>query len=252
MGVKLKAVDRGCKLPLWGVLFLAGALGGCPTRPPAPPAPVHAPEAAPPAAPRIGRPYDLDAEHSLLTVLVYRGGALASAGHNHVIASHALSGTVYLPAELAAASFEVHVPVASLTVDEAPLRAAQSAADFPPDVSEGAREGTRRNMLSAAVLDAAEYPEVVLRGARLEGAAQPPAGEATALIDAVVRDRSHTLHVPVHYELADDTLTVTGEMPLKQSELGLTPFTALLGALAVEDEMRVRFRIVARAAPLAH
>jgi YceI-like protein len=251
MGVKLKAVDRGCKLRLWAVLFLAGTLGGCPTRPPAPPAPLRAPEAAPPAAPRVGRPYDVEAEQSLLTVLVYRAGALASAGHNHVIASHTLGGSVYLPADLGAASFEVHVPVAALTVDEAPLRAAQSAADFPPDVSDGARAGTRRNMLSAAVLDAAEYPEVVLRCARLAGAPQPPSGDATALIDTAVRDRTRTLRVPLHYELAGDTLSVTGEMPLRQSDLGLTPFTALLGALAVEDEMRVRFRIVARAAPLA-
>jgi hypothetical protein len=35
---------------------------------------------------------------------------------------------------------------------------------------------------------------------------------------------------------------------LKQTDLGLTPFTALLGALQVVDEMKVRFHIVARAA----
>jgi hypothetical protein len=252
MGLKLKAVDRGCKLRLSAVLFLAGALSACPTRPPVPPAPLRAPATVAPAAPRIGRPYEVDAQQSLLTVLVYRGGALSSAGHNHVIASHTLAGTAYLPAELAATSFEVRVAVAALTVDEPQLRAAQGAADFPPDVSDGAREGTRRNMLSAAVLDAAEYPQVVLRCAHLEGAPHPPAGEATALIDTTVRDHLHTLHVPLHYELAGETLTVTGEMPLRQSELGLTPFTALLGALAVEDEMRVKFHLVARLAPLAH
>jgi hypothetical protein len=67
-----------------------------------------------------------------------------------------------------------------------------------------------------------------------------------------VRDRWHTLRVPLRYQLTGDTLTVTGEMALRQSELGLTPFTALMGALAVEDEMRVRFRIVARATSGAH
>jgi hypothetical protein len=39
---------------------------------------------------------------------------------------------------------------------------------------------------------------------------------------------------------------ISGEMPLRQSDLGLTPFSAMLGALQVEDEMRVKFRIVAR------
>jgi len=58
--------------------------------------------------------------------------------------------------------------------------------------------------------------------------------------------------VPLSYELSGGTLTVTGELRLRQSELGLTPFSALMGALAVEDEMRVRFRIVARAAATSH
>jgi len=44
-------------------------------------------------------------------------------------------------------------------------------------------------------------------------------------------------------------LTATGEFSFKQSDLGLTPFTALMGALAVQDEMRVKFRI--RAEPVS-
>ncbi len=252
MELKLKGVGRGCKVRVLAALSVAGSLTACPTRPPVPPAPVRAPQAPPAALPRTGTPYDVVGEQSLLTVLVYRGGALASAGHNHVIASHALNGTIYVPAESLGASFEVHVPVAALTVDEPQLRAAESAADFPPDLSQGAREGTRRHMLGPAVLAGEDYPEVVLRSGRLEGVQPPRPGEATALIETGVRDRWHTLRVPLHYELTGGTLTVTGEMPLRQSELGLTPFTALMGALAVEDEMRVRFRIVARAATGAH
>ncbi|MGH8275601.1 MAG: YceI family protein, partial [Steroidobacteraceae bacterium] len=56
------------------------------------------------------------------------------------------------------------------------------------------------------------------------------------------------ISMPVHYERRAGELIVSGEGPLRQSDLGLTPFTALMGALAVQDEMRVRFRIVARAA----
>ena len=133
-------------------------------------------------------------------------------------------------------------------MDEPQLRALEPAAEFPPDVPQSAREGTRRNMLSGAVLDAGEYPEVVLRAERLEPAPSGVAGELTAHIEAQVRDQHRSIALPVRYELAGNTLTVTGEAALRQSELGLTPFTALMGALAVQDEMRVRFRIVARAA----
>lgn len=247
MELKLKGVCSSCKIRLLGALFLACALAACPTRPPLPPAAVR--NAPPPQlAPLVGRPYDIVAGESLLSVRVYRGGALASAGHNHLIASHTLVGTIYVPGDVLKGSFEVHIAVAELTVDEPDLRAQEPAGDFPPDVPQSAREGTRRNMLGPALLDADDYPEVVLRAVRLERAAGAAPEELIALMDAQVRDQHRTIAVPVRYELAAETLTVTGETALRQSDLGLTPFTALMGALAVQDEMRVRLRIVARAA----
>jgi hypothetical protein len=183
----------------------------------------------------------------LLTVLVYRGGALASAGHNHVIASHDLSGAIYIPSAVLQSSFEVHVPVDTLTVDEADLRARQPAAEFPPDVAESAKQGTRRNMLGEALLDAQRNPEIVLQSLQLEPAAD--SGTVLAHVQSSVRGQLRSFTVPVHYRLGDkDTLEISGEFPLRQSELGLTPFSAMLGALQVQDEMRVNFHIVAHAA----
>jgi polyisoprenoid-binding protein YceI len=249
MKLKLKAMRRGCKARSLCVLFLAGALAGCPTRPGPPPAEVPGTPPAPPVAPHAGKPYDIAPAESLLTVLVYRAGALAAAGHNHVIASHTLAGTIYLPGEMRAASFEVRVAVDALTVDEPELRAQQPGGDFPPDVSDSARAGTRRNMLGPALLDAADYPEIVLRALELEPDPAGAPGSLTAHVDAEVRGQHRTIDVPVRYQVAGDTLSVTGAAPLKHSELGLTPFTALMGALAVQDEMRISFRIVAHAAP---
>jgi len=244
-------VSARCKLLLGGAVFVA-LLSGCPApapRAPPPPAPPLVP-AAP--APHIGTPYVIVPQASLLTILVYRGGALASAGHNHVIASHELSGTIYVPSVLLESSFEVHVPVATLTVDEAALRAGQPAADFPADVSESAREGTRRNMLGEALLDAQRYPEIVLRSLRLaaaDGGSAAGSGTVQAQLQSSVRGELRTFTVPVRYRLAaDDSLDLGGEFPLRQSELGLTPFSAMLGALQVQDEMRVSFHIVAHAA----
>jgi polyisoprenoid-binding protein YceI len=248
MELKLKAMRRGCKVRALPVLFLAGALAGCPTRPPPPPAEVHGAPPAQPAA-HVGKPYDVAPAESLLTVLVYRAGALAAAGHNHVIASHTLAGTIYVPEDVRAASFEVRVAVDALTVDEPGLRAEQGGGDFPPDVSESAREGTRHNMLGPALLDAADYPEIVLRSLELAPDPGGALGSVSAHIDTEVRGQHRTIDAPVRYALAGDTLTVTGAAPLRQSELGLTPFTALMGALAVQDEMRVSVRIVAHAAP---
>jgi hypothetical protein len=234
----------------WKLLlaFSLAMLGGCPS-PPRAPAPAPGVPAVP--APHVGTPFEILPQSSLLTILVYRGGALASAGHNHVIASHDLSGTIFIPAAILQSSFEVHIPVATLTVDEAALRAQQSAADFPPDVSEGAKEGTRHNMLGGALLDAEHNPEIVLRSLQLEPAdgASADSGTVQARVQSSVRGQLRTFTAPVRYRRSNDgTLEVTGELPLRQSELGLTPFSAMLGALQVQDEMQVSFHIVAHAA----
>jgi YceI-like protein len=236
-------------------LFLA-ALCGCahPERvAPAAPQAVPAGGTAPPApavpAPHLGTPHDILPQSSLLTVLVYRGGALASAGHNHVIASHDLSGTIYVPRQIAQSSFEVHVPVATLTVDEAALRAQQPAAEFPPEISAEAKAGTRSNMLGAALLDAQHNPEILLQSLGLEGEGAAASGTVRAHVQCSVRGQLRSFTVPVRYRLAGDGgVEASGEFPLRQTDLGLTPFSAMLGALQVQDEMRVSFHIVARAA----
>jgi hypothetical protein len=40
----------------------------------------------------------------------------------------------------------------------------------------------------------------------------------------------------------------SGEVEFLQSELGIAPYSALLGALQVQDQLRVKFRIEAQAA----
>jgi hypothetical protein len=245
-------VKGRCLLRPLAAGFLGTLLAGCPIHPlaPSPATQVTAPATvvnapAELAPPHIGRPYDIVPQDSLLTILVFRGGTLASAGHNHVIASHALNGTIYVPQDLAGVSFEAHVPLTDLTVDEAALRAGEVSRDFPPDVSDTAKEGTRRNMLGAALLNAADYPQITLRSLSVAPATD---GMVQVRMQAEVRGQQRIVLVPVRYERGDSTVIASGELPLSQSSLGLTPFSAILGALQVQDEMRVRFRIVARSA----
>ena len=50
----------------------------------------------------VGQAYQVVGSESLLIVRVYRGGTLARAGHNHIVASHDLAGTVYVAKDLVA------------------------------------------------------------------------------------------------------------------------------------------------------
>lgn len=228
-----------CKIRAISLLLAALLLAGCPVRlGPAPSAPKPA-ESVPA---REGRPYTVIPTQSLVSILVFRGGALARAGHNHVIASHDVTGTVYVSSNIVHSSFAVRIPVASLSIDEPRLRALEGE-EFRSQIPSSAREGTRRNMLSPAVLDGERYPMIELSGGPLEHTAQG----LRARVRVEIRDQVRTIQVPLRYEIKTDEVLAVGELPLRQTELGLTPFSALLGALQVQDEMKVRFRVLARA-----
>jgi hypothetical protein len=67
-------------------------------------------------------------------------------GHNHVIVNQALDGGVAYAEDLSAASFSLSIPSAAFRVDDAGMRA------------DDANVGALHSMLSAAVLDAAQFP----------------------------------------------------------------------------------------------
>ncbi|HEX6638822.1 MAG TPA: YceI family protein [Steroidobacteraceae bacterium] len=177
----------------------------------------------------------------MLQILVYRGGPMAKLGHNHVIASHHLAGAVYVTDDPLATRFDIRVPVNELTVDEPALRE-HAGPDFPPQVPQAARDGTRKNMLSAALLDAANYPEI-----RLQATDVIRAGEHFDVGVAItIKDQVRQVRVPVQLERKQGALMARGEVTLKQSDLGLEPFSVAMGALVVLDEMKIRFELAAR------
>lgn len=226
-------------LPLVGVLW---GLAACQTSPPTAPVPT-------PAASEIDRPAPVPAgarefrvlpEESLLQILVFRGGAMARMGHNHVIASHQLGGSMFIADDPLLTSLDIRFPVNTLTVDDPVLREA-AGADFRPTVPQSARDGTRVNLLSAALLDGAKYPEIRLRATGLRAL-----GDGyEAGIEVTFKDRAWHLRIPVHVQRGAQRVVATGDFPLRQSELGLTPFSVAMGTLVVLDEMRIRFRVVA-------
>lgn len=181
-------------------------------------------------------------EESLLQILVYRGGPMARLGHNHVIASKHLEGAVQLTEDLTSMRFDLRFPVNELTVDEPAMRE-HAGADFPPGVPQSAREGTRKNLLSEALLDGAAYPEIRLRATDVALGAD---GGYDVGVAITLKGQAHTVRVPVRINRSEGELTANGEFKLKQSELGLKPFSVAMGTLVVLDEMTIRFEVVAR------
>ena len=126
-------------------------------------------------------------------ILVYRGGTLARLGHNHVMTQQVADRPRLGHPSSRESGFELSFPVAQLVVDDPDARRA-AGSDFPPDIPQADKDGTRKNMLQAEVLDAEHYPEVEAAiGASVGGTLQAP--QITARI--TIKDASRDIAVPV-------------------------------------------------------
>jgi hypothetical protein len=221
----------------WLGICLAALLLGCgaPKTRPAVTGPAGAPKEPPAGVPV----YRIDPSQSELRLLVYRAGPMARFGHNHVMVNHAASGWAVVAAGGSSAAFSLRVPVAEFVVDDAQSRA-QEGADFSEDMTDDAKVGTRRNMLSDALLDGGRFPILTLTSLRVQQVADKP----VATVAVRVAGRDATLVVPFVLEVSPNRVSGAGTFTLRQSDIGLVPFSVMLGALQVQDALTVKFKFV--------
>lgn len=167
----------------------------------------------------------LDAQHSLIAVLVRRAGPLARFGHDHMVAIRQLDG--YVAPAHNRADFQFRLD--QMTVDEADLR---TQAGLTPQPTADAIAGTRHNML-ARVLDADHFPLVHVHAERTGGEQL----QASITLHGVTR----TLPLAAQREPDGAGLRVRGTVKLRQTDFGLVPFSIMGGAMAVQDELELRF-----------
>ncbi|MDY6947240.1 MAG: YceI family protein [Pseudomonadota bacterium] len=228
------------------LLLLCLGLTACP-RPVQPPAPAPsvppqpAPtEPVPPAREAGAAIYEIDPQASVVHIHVFRGGTFARLGHNHVMSSKSVTGRVWILPQLSESGFELSFPVAELSVDDPEARRA-AGSDFPPEIPAADKEGTRKNMLRKDVLDAENYPQVTVKSAAVAGSIQ--AAKITARI--TIKDATREVIVPTSIVVNGSRLTASGEFEIRQTDFGMKPFSVALGALEVQDPLRIRFNLVA-------
>lgn len=214
-------------LPL---LLLVAACGQTPKAPAPQRAGPTAHSDASSAAPATAGAYAVDPAASLIAVTVRRGGLLARLGHDHVVAVRTLTGQVTPAVDRADLSFRLD----GMTVDEPPLLRDAGIATQP---SAQAVEGTRHNMLGL-VLDAQRYPTVSLHVERLGG--------DRLQVDVTLHGVTRLLLLPAALQVDAAQVVASGSARLKQTDFGITPFMVGAGLLAVDDELEVHYRIVAR------
>ncbi len=185
--------------------------------------------------------YQVDAERSDIRLLIHRVGALSWLGHSHVISVGQLDGTIYVHPDLEQSRFELVIPVQGLVVDN-PLLRHEEGDEFSTELSEHDIARTRSNMLGKRVLNAKQYPIVKLTGTGPRGDRSKFVLELSIeLLGGIVE-----LQVPTTLRLDGDVLEATGTFRLSHSDLGMRPFTVMLGALRVAEEIDFKYRVRAQ------
>jgi hypothetical protein len=220
------------------------------------PGPRHAtpqnPGESPAAPPLHGTVYRIDESRSELRILVYRAGPLAHLGHNHVMVNRSIHGVVNLADSVAETQFSMEVPAAAFVVDDAQARS-EEGPDFAAAVPDDAKSGTLHNMLSTSLLDADEFPMITIKSIAIAGAGAPgtprfdlqDAGAVTFTVAISVAGHESRLDVPFTLHRDSEHISAVGSLELRQTALGLTPYSLMLGALQVQNAIKIKFNIVA-------
>ncbi len=195
---------------------------------------------APPSLQSLPAPgdYPVDSSASELRLLVYRAGPLGNLGHNHVMVNRAVTGHVQIGAGVSASSFSLRMRADDFVIDDA-LSRREEGDGFPGEVPEDAKAGTRRNMLGSAVLNAAEFPVIAVTSKSLTG----NLNELNAEVEISAAGHTSRISVPLALQGDAHHLIAAGSTELRQTALGLVPYSLMHGALQVQDAMQLKFKI---------
>ncbi len=187
------------------------------------------------------RVYHILPEQSVLRILVGRAGPLARMGHNHIVTSRDISGTVFVSDTMEDSYADLLIPVNLLLVDETEERRRAGEA-YQAELSEADIAATRKNMLGSELLAGEYYPVIRIRLQLLEYAA----GQGSFAVSIRIKDREVTLQLPASLSVETDRLSADTRFDLDHEDLGLQPFSALGGALRVADELGFELQIRAK------
>jgi hypothetical protein len=186
--------------------------------------------------------YQIDPTASDVHWRVYKAGAFARLGHNHVVSVAAIRGRIELGDALADSQWELEFDVADLVVDDPELRT-RYGEDFASEPSADDIEGTRGNMLGEQVLNEAQFESIALRGLSVAG----PAESATLRVAINLLGHTVELDLPAKIEISPGAVTVAGAFSLQHADLGMKPFSVMMGALQVGPQLDFSYRLHATA-----
>jgi polyisoprenoid-binding protein YceI len=167
----------------------------------------------------------IDAEHSVITVHVFKSGLFSGFADNHEIRAPISSGLL----DQAAGRVEIVVDSRKLVV-------------LDPNLPPAKRQQVQERMLGPEVLDSNQFHEIRFQANDVkEESADHFLLAGTLSLHGKTRPISlHVVRSSGHYR---------GDVMLKQRDFGITPVTVAGGTVKVKDELKIELDISAEAIP---
>jgi len=187
-----------------------------------------------------GSVFRFDPKSSLVRIFVFRGGAAAKFGHNHVLTAPRFEGYVFVPRSgTADGRFDLEFGLEELELDAPELRS-QLGGAFSGELAPSDIERTRAHMLGDDNLQAQRFPYVRVHSLQIVGDAPRFAVQVQVELHGQQRD----IWVPLQVEGLPDRISVSGSLVLRQTDFSVQPISVLGGLLTVHDEVLIEFHLV--------
>jgi hypothetical protein len=178
--------------------------------------------------------YEVD--RAELVIHTFRAGWLQGQAHNHVMTTDRLSGDIYLADPLESSAAIVSFRPWDLILDDPAARAA-AGPGFESERSAADIEATRTRMLGPRGFHTNDFP-FVLAEVRWHD-------EDHAAVHIALRGDRFVFVVPLQWTIEGERIEVDADFELSHRALGLTPYSAFAGAIAVADRIRVQLSLSA-------
>jgi polyisoprenoid-binding protein YceI len=187
--------------------------------------------------------YAVDAERTVVYAVSHTRGLVEALSEHHVIRATQVTGTLgWDPADPKACAIDLQVAAEGLRVDDAGDRR-MAGLDGVLDAAD--RTSVRAVLLGEGLLDAAANPHITFTSS----ACAVTGATATVQGTLTINDHTDEVLVPVLFDAHPSEVRVTGSLPILQSRFGIELFSRMLGAVSVDDAVRLRFTLVASPTP---
>jgi hypothetical protein len=179
------------------------------------------------------QPGDINCDYSRVYIFVDRSNSL---GHVHGVEGRVKSGHLLLnqnqPGSLV-------IDVQSFDADTPAGRAAFGLAD---DIDQGTRQKVNDNMKGPEVLNVSQFPEAKLSNIKLTATGKMSQRKLQEYImegDFTLQQATRKISATCDLEEKNGWSHLRGTFRIKQTDYGIKPFSRVLGAVGVKDELLI-------------